>query len=80
MAKLMKDRPGRERLAISLFDAHKHAFGGVTHPQRGEWAWDALPSRQQDRWYAVVDALLEDGVYRQLRSVHAAVTRHDGPQ
>ena len=59
----------REKLAADLHGEHKHAFGGITHPERNVMAWDTLPSRQQDRWHALVDWLMEPATLKRINGI-----------
>ena len=72
---MMADRTPRERLAVDLHGAHKHHFGGITHPQANEWAWDELPSRMQERWLGVVDVLLSEPFRNRVRATVANETK-----
>ena len=59
----------REQLAIDLYGEYYHVYGGPAHPQRNEWAWDTLPSRQQDRWRAVAEYVMTDEVRRRINGI-----------
>lgn len=65
----MRRRDAREQLALSLHGVFKHIAGGPAHPQRDEWAWDELPSRMQERWMGVVDAILDDAMRARINGI-----------
>ena len=70
-------RSDREKLAITLHGAFKHVVP-PSHPQADEWAWDALPSRMQDRWLTVADLVMEKTFRQRVGALVAREAKNGG--